>query len=183
MLNLLRFTMLTLTLCSAGQAATSTSPAVHPGQVFREAATGTLFAAQQGNGIDFNLWFDPAGPKAPRLILSRAALPATNLIVGADFGKGNTVYALVQRELTRQRSEQDVFALDRVYGTRTMLFRLSTLGLQTAVGESFRYDPSTDRVVFTASKAARINGQVGMVSSTYSYGPLASKTRTLLKIQ
>lgn len=174
--------VVSLMLAASWQALPAAVSVPLPGQVFRDTATGTLFSGKQGNGIDFNLWFDPAGPKVPRLLLSRTALAGTNLVIGADFGKGNTVYVLMQRELTAQRSEQDVIAVDRVSGMRTTLLRISALGLQAAVGESFRYDPVTDRVVFTAAKPARINGQVGPVNSTYAYGPLGAKTRTLIKV-
>lgn len=175
-------TFLSMILATSWPALPAAVTVPPPGQVFRDTATGTLFTGKQGSGLDFNLWFDPAGPKVPRLLLSRTALPGTNLVIGADFGKGNTVYVLMQRELTAQRSEQEVIAVDRVSGTRTTLLRIGALGLQAAVGESFRYDPVTDRVVFTAAKPTRINGQVGSVNSPYAYGPLGAKTRTLIKM-
>lgn len=176
---LLTAVLLTRSFASAGGA----SPAL-PGQVFERTATGTLYTGKAGNGIDFKVWFTPAG-HAPRLLLDPQRTfprPQTSLAMGATLGQGQTVYILVQHAYNHNDSDQIIYSVNRLTHVPVKVIAMSELKLHLALGEVFRYDAARDRLIFSAIRPERdASGQVGSVQHLYSYGPLQRSVRTLLR--
>jgi len=168
-----------LLLPSFGWAGGTPPPA--PGQTFQEAPIGTLYAGKAKNGIDFNVWFDPTGGAPARLLLNpKVAFPQNSLALGATFGRGHTVYALVQHAYSKESADQVIYAIDRVTLKRTKVVAMRDLGLQLALGEKFHYDLKKDRLVFSALHPERnVTGQVSHVQHIYGYGPMQKVKRTL----
>jgi hypothetical protein len=177
--------LLTVLLLATPLSLAATTPRVapEPGQAFDQNTAGTLFSGRARGGLDFNVWFDPSGMKPARMVFDKTSLPKTNLALGAAFGRSNTVFVLVQRALTRDRTDQEVYAIDRVYGGRRLMFRTSDHGLLLALGERFEYDEARDQLVFTAMKTERVSsGKFEQRQHVYQWGPMGSRTPRLKKM-
>lgn len=159
------------------------SPAA-PGQTFERTAAGTLYTGKAGNGIDFKVWFAPAG-RAPLLLLDPQRAfprPQTSLAMGAAFGRGQTVYVLVQHAYNKNDSDQIIYSMNRTTHVPVKVIAMSDLKLHLALGEVFRYDAAKDRLIFSALRPERnVSGQVEPVQHIYSYGPLQGAKRTLIR--
>lgn len=183
----MRFRLLFILLLSLGQAGAGGAggPPIPPavGETYDTSTLGTLYTGRIPAGVDFNVWFDPVGSAPARLVFNKTSLPATNLALGAAFGRNRTVYVLVQRALTFATSDQEVYAVDRVTGARQRVLRMSDLGLLLALGERFEYDAARDMLVFFAARTERAaDGTVGQVGHTFEYGPVASDTPRLRQL-
>lgn len=154
------------------------SPAA-PGQTFERTAAGTLYTGKAGNGIDFKVWFAPTG-RAPLLLLDPQRAfprPQTSLALGAAFGRGQTVYVLVQQAYNKNDEGQIIYSMDRITHIPVKVIAMSDLNLHLAHGEVFRYDAAQDRLIFSAAS----DENVVPVLHTYSYGPMQGSARTLLR--
>lgn len=166
---------------AGGAGGSPSSPSV--GQTYDTSPLGTLFTGRARGGVDFNVWFDPAGTSPARLVFDKTSLPGTNLALGAAFGRGHFVYVLVQRALTFDKSDQEVYAVDRVTGARRRVVRMSDLGLLLALGERFEYDTTRDALRFSAARTERtLEGIARQVTHTFEYGPLNSGNARLLQL-